>query len=91
MDKIGNLDRPTNTDRLDLPFDAHIISYIECTYIFIYIHPYEIYVNNNVNPGIIFVHSGEVTKKELKLFYTAFMDAGRLGDRALDEQTEQVT
>ena len=37
----------------------------------------------------ISIITGEITKNELKLFYTAFMDAGRLGDKALDEQTEQ--
>ena len=29
-----------------------------------------------------------ISKKELKLFYTAFLDAGRLGDKKLSELTE---
>ena len=30
-----------------------------------------------------------ISKKELKLFYTAFLDAGRLGDRKLGELTDK--
>ena len=33
--------------------------------------------------------SGSISKKELKLFYTAFIDAGKLGDEALNELTEK--
>ena len=33
--------------------------------------------------------SGTISKKELKLFYTAFLDAGKLGDEALTELTEK--
>ena len=33
--------------------------------------------------------SGIITKKELKLFYTAFLDAGKLGDDALTELTDK--
>ena len=33
--------------------------------------------------------SGVISKKELKLFYTAFLDAGRLGDRKLGELTDK--
>ena len=33
--------------------------------------------------------SGVITKKELKLFYTAFIDAGKLGDEALTTLTEK--
>jgi hypothetical protein len=33
--------------------------------------------------------SGTITKNELKLFYTAFLDAGRLGDIKLTELTEK--
>ena len=33
--------------------------------------------------------SGIITKNELKLFYTAFLDAGKLGDEALAELTEK--
>ena len=34
--------------------------------------------------------SGTITKTELKLFYTAFLDAGRLGDGKLMELTEKA-
>ena len=33
--------------------------------------------------------SGTITKNELKLFYTAFLDAGRLGETKLSELTEK--
>ena len=33
--------------------------------------------------------TGVITKKELKLFYTAFIDAGKLGDAALNALTEK--
>ena len=33
--------------------------------------------------------SGIISKKELKLFYTAFLDAGKLGDDALTELTDK--
>ena len=33
--------------------------------------------------------TGVITKKELKLFYTAFIDAGKLGDTALNALTEK--
>jgi hypothetical protein len=33
--------------------------------------------------------SGVISKKELKLFYTAFLDAGRLGERKLTELTDK--
>ena len=33
--------------------------------------------------------SGVITKKELKLFYTAFLDAGKLEDKALIELTDK--
>ena len=33
--------------------------------------------------------TGVITKKELKLFYTAFIDAGKLGDEALTALTEK--
>ena len=33
--------------------------------------------------------SGVISKKELKLFYTAFLDAGRLGERKLGELTDK--
>ena len=33
--------------------------------------------------------SGVITKKELKLFYTAFLDAGRLGEKKLGELTDK--
>ena len=42
------------------------------------------------NPFDLFACSGSgvISKKELKLFYTAFLDAGRLGDKKLSELTE---
>ena len=42
------------------------------------------------NPFHLFACSGSgvISKKELKLFYTAFLDAGRLGDKKLSELTE---
>ena len=33
--------------------------------------------------------SGIISKKELKLFYTAFIDSGKLNDEALNEVTEK--
>ena len=33
--------------------------------------------------------SGVISKKELKLFYTAFLDAGKLGDEALTDLTDK--
>ena len=33
--------------------------------------------------------TGVITKKELKLFYTAFIDAGKLSDASLTTVTEQ--
>ncbi len=34
--------------------------------------------------------TGVITKTELKYFYTAFMDMGKLGDEALDEITDNA-
>ncbi|XP_023329203.1 uncharacterized protein LOC111701950 isoform X2 [Eurytemora carolleeae] len=34
--------------------------------------------------------TGEISKKELKLFFTAFMDAGRLGDLSLSRETDKA-
>ena len=37
----------------------------------------------------IYSGSGVISKKELKLFYTAFLDAGKLDDIAVAELTEK--
>ena len=37
----------------------------------------------------LFLFLGEISKKELRLFYTAFMDVGKLGERKLSELTEK--
>ena len=34
--------------------------------------------------------TGTITKNELKYFYTAFMDAGKLGDQKLEEFTNDA-
>jgi len=34
--------------------------------------------------------TGEISRQELKLFYTAFMDAGRLGDKSLSDLTHKA-
>ncbi len=34
--------------------------------------------------------TGFITKTELRLFYTAFMDVGKLGEEALDDITENA-
>ena len=42
--------------------------------------------------SIFFLFSGTgcITKNELKFFYTAFMDAGKLGDQKLEEFTNNA-
>ena len=42
--------------------------------------------------GVFFLFSGTgcITKNELKFFYTAFMDAGKLGDQKLEEFTNNA-
>ena len=45
-----------------------------------------------MNPHFYIVHApykgtGIITKSELKHFYTAFMDVGKLGDKELDDLT----
>lgn len=37
-----------------------------------------------------FIGTGCITKNELKFFYTAFMDAGKLGDQKLEEFTNNA-
>jgi hypothetical protein len=37
-----------------------------------------------------FPGTGIITKSELKYFYTAFMDVGRLGEQRLDEITNNA-
>ena len=38
----------------------------------------------------LFSGTGCITKNELKFFYTAFMDAGKLGDQKLEEFTNNA-
>ena len=38
----------------------------------------------------MFSGTGFITKSELKYFYTAFMDVGKLGEERLDEITENA-
>ena len=40
--------------------------------------------------SILFTGTGCITKNELKFFYTAFMDAGKLGDQKLEEFTNNA-
>ena len=47
-------------------------------------------VNNNIDTKcktIFILGSGIISKSELKYFYTAFMDVGKLGEQRLDEIT----
>ena len=37
----------------------------------------------------LFTGTGIITKSELKHFYTAFMDVGKLGDKELDDLTSK--
>ena len=38
---------------------------------------------------LLFTGTGIITKSELKHFYTAFMDVGKLGDKELDDLTSK--
>jgi len=37
-----------------------------------------------------FIGSGIISKNELKFFYTAFMDVGKVGEQRLDEITNNA-
>ena len=39
---------------------------------------------------LLFAGTGIITKSELKFFYTAFMDVGKLGDTKLEEFTHNA-
>ena len=45
---------------------------------------------NAIFSFLLFLATGFITKGELKYFYTAFMDVGKLGEAKLDQITENA-